>query len=180
MLQLWKRVNASVSNCPNALVWFRVTVGTEHRPWQWVIQQQNHRPQHLDRFPHRIRFWRFHILYSNQVVEFSLYNMIYTWKVRCEVLCHLLFADLWSDQYSLSRCGKSAIFDWFLAWFHSNSTSIDPIGIWKIGDERAHKTAHFTYISCCDMIIPQILSCREICRNLNMEPQTSFYPTKNH
>ena len=71
------------------------------------------------------------------------------------------------------------IFNLFSALFHSNSPNIDLIAIRTIGNDRAHKTAHFTYTAYCDMIRPKILNYREIYRNPRMKLQSRFNLAKN-
>jgi len=104
---------------------------------------------------------------SNPVFEFSTYcNMIHTWNVQIDALFHLPFSDLRLHQYSLScfEIKPNVAAKWL--GFHRNSTSIDPIANRRMGDERGHQTAYFTYRLCRDMMRTPILNWSKKCRLL--------------
>ena len=89
--------------------------------------------------------------------------MIYTWNVQIDALFHLLFSDLWSDQYSLSRCEIKPKITPKGPGFHRDPMTIGPIANRRTGDERGHQSAYFTYRLCPDTIRTQILNWSKKC-----------------
>ena len=71
--------------------------------------------------------------------------MINTYIVQFRALFHLPLSNMRSDQYSLSRDQKPAIFALYLALFHIDSTNIARIANLKAGGEGAHRTAECAY-----------------------------------
>ena len=66
----------------------------------------------------------------------------------------------------------------FLAQFHSNSTNSDLITNWRMGGERASRTASFTYISYCDTIRTQILNWSQSSEFAKMKLCSRIIPAK--
>jgi len=131
-------------------------------------------------FSTQSHLWTFQMSQCNYVFEFSSYNNIsYTRNMQLKVRFHLPLSKLRSDWYSLSCCGKPAIFNWFSAYFHSESMNIYPIAICTMGAERAPKTAHFTYTSSRNMYRPQILNSNGLCINRKIELRSYFNLAKN-
>jgi len=96
---------------------------------------------------------------SNSVFEFWSYrNMIYTRNVQIDALIHLPFSDLRWDQYSLSRFDIKPKITPKWPGFHRDSMAIGPIANRRIGDERGHQTAYFTYRLCRDTMRTPILN----------------------
>jgi len=99
--------------------------------------------------------------------------------MKCADWCpiHLPFSDLQSDQYSLSRYDIKLNITLKWPGFHHDSRTIDPIANQRMGDQRGHKTAYFTYRLCRDTMRTPILNwsnkccllrrryCVETCRN---------------
>jgi hypothetical protein len=89
--------------------------------------------------------------------------MIYTWNVQIDSLFHLPFSDLWSDQYSSSRCEIKPKITPKSPGFHHDSMTIGPIANRRAGDERGRETAYFTYRLYHDTIRTQILNLSKKC-----------------
>jgi len=143
----------SVSNSSKSALRFRVKVGTELEPLQWLLPKQKTEPHRTRSFLARSTILHTQHIDSNSVFEFKFYhNMIYTYKMQFWTLSHHLVSDLRSDQYSLSHCTNSR----FSLFIHGNSINIDRIANWRQGGETACKTASFKYISYCDTIRTQI------------------------
>ena len=74
--------------------------------------------------------------------------------IRCSFAYSFTSDSPLCDPISIHRVtGKNAQ---LLALFHHNSTNIDQIAKWRLGGERACKTASITYIWYCDTIRTQI------------------------
>ena len=63
-----------------------------------------------------------------------------------------------------------------LALFHSNSINPGQTATLKVGGERAHKTAQFTYWPCHDRIRTEIFNWRERCGNHIFGTTVRFQP----
>jgi len=95
------------------------------------------------------------------------------------MLFNLPISNLRSDHYSLSRFEKRSIFG-FISLQLKNS---DRIANWRMGGEKACKTATFTYISYCDRITIQILNFSQssefvklrLCCMINLVKKPSVY-----
>jgi len=130
---------------------------------------------HLKNQPLQAQLFR-----SNYVFEFWSYHaMIYTWIMQFLIPFRLMVSDSNSEQYSLIRCWKPAIWVWFRALFHCNSMNIDHIATWRPSRERPLETASFTYRSCRDMLRMRKLICSQNCRNCIMERGSSSNMAKN-
>jgi len=101
---------------------------------------------------------------SHSVFELSLYcDLIYMWNVWIDALSRLPFSDLQSDQYGLSRFEIKPNITPKRSGFHRDSTTIDPIGNRRQGDERGHLTAYCTYRICHDTMRTPIVNCSKKC-----------------
>jgi len=89
--------------------------------------------------------------------------MIHTWNVQIDALFHLPFSDLRSDYYSFSRLEIKPKNTPKWPGFHRDSMRIGPIANRRLGDERGHQTAYFTYRLCRDTMRTQILNCSKKC-----------------
>jgi len=83
---------------------------------------------------------------------------------------------MWADQYSLSRYPKPANFSYNLPFFHSHSPNISRITERKVGGERAARTAQFTYWSCYNTMLTQILNWKQMCRNRKIGTAVRLQP----
>jgi len=110
--------------------------------------------------------------------------------VQIDALFQLLFSDLRSDQYSLSRFEIKLKITPKWPGFHCDSMTIGPIVNRRTGDERGHQTAYFPYRLCHDTISTQILNCSKKCWMLRSwfcletrcngpDPNRAFRPVSN-
>jgi len=85
------------------------------------------------------------------------------WNVQMDALFYLPFSDLQSDQYLSSRFEIQPNITPTWPGFHRDSTTIDPIANRRMGDERGHQTAYFTYKLHLDTMSTPILNWRKKC-----------------
>jgi len=87
-------------------------------------------------------------------------------RKRCSFACSFTSSSTLCDPTNI-RCGAVKQHR-KLGVFRSDVTKIDSIAKWRIGGERACKTASFTYESYCDMIRTQMLNCSQSLKFVTM------------
>jgi len=106
-------------------------------------------------------FWpvpQFHRLRTLAPIDYLSSDRITTWSIctGCSFACSFTTYSPLCNPINIHCITVNNV--GFSAVYHSDSTNIDCIAMWRIGGKWACKTASITYISRCETIITQILN----------------------
>jgi len=121
---------------------------------------------------------------SQLCLQLSIWVLIVSWYdqyMDCAVQTALSPRDLRyvSRPIFIESLSKTRSFRLNVLFFHSHSTNIYRIANRNARDQRAARTAQFTYWSRHDMMRTQILNWNQSCRNRKMEPRSCSNPSPN-